>query len=131
MCVFSVFGLVARRTSGAGWTTLVPGPWGCLAVLGLIGVWLKLGLRPQTVASPDPITPALLSHAQGIAQPAPLAQLIGKSLQSWNFNAVCFRLPGFCYFYGSRLCKSDGHQVPISLVKLPEFPAAFCSLHSL
>jgi len=83
-------GLRERRAIGAGWAILVRGPYGqsvrtvrpwcvgpagCLAVLGLIGVWLELALRAQTIASPDPITPALLSHAQGIAQPTPLAQL--------------------------------------------------------
>ncbi len=50
----------ARRASGAGRPPLLRGPCG-----------LPCGAR----ASPNPPGPALLSHAQGIAQPAPLARL--------------------------------------------------------
>ena len=80
----------------AGQAALAERPWcvgpsGCLAVLGLIGVWLELGLRPQTIASPDPINPVLLSHAQGIAQPAPLARLVRKSLQ-WSIINIPFQV---------------------------------------
>ena len=50
------------------------GPAGFLAVLGLIEVWLNSLCSDN--ASPDPITPALLSHAKGIGQSVPLAQLL-------------------------------------------------------
>ena len=52
------------------------GPAGCLAVLGPDGVWLNSAIASDN-ASPDPPDSALLSHAQGIAQPAPLARLGG------------------------------------------------------
>jgi len=40
-------------------------------LLGLVGVPLELGLRPQTIAGPDPPSPALLADAtrRGSGQP--------------------------------------------------------------
>lgn len=75
----------ARRASGAGRATLLRGPCGlpCGARAGR-GL-AKLGYASNN-ASPDPPGPALLSHAQGIAQPAPLARL-GIGYSGWESTA--------------------------------------------
>lgn len=66
----------ARRASGAGRATLLRGPCGLPCGARASRGLAKLGYASNN-ASPDPPGPALLSHAQGIAQPAPLARLGG------------------------------------------------------
>ncbi len=62
--------------SGAGLATLLRGPYGLPCGARADRGLAKLGYASNN-ASPDPITPALLSHAKGIANPAPLTQLAG------------------------------------------------------
>ena len=63
------------------------GPAGFLAVLGLIGVWLNSAIASNN-ASPDPITPALLSHAEGIGKSVPLAQFGVVSVKLFDLTRV-------------------------------------------
>jgi hypothetical protein len=63
-----------------------PGAPGQPAVLGINGVWLKLALRAQTVASPDPLLPALLGAARrGVGESRAIAALGAGAIVQMRF----------------------------------------------
>ncbi len=89
---------------------------GYAALLGLVGGPLELGLRPQTVAGPDPPSPALLADAtrRGCGQPnsqQPKTQPGAAGLQPPRAQGAMWRCAPPIPIPGVPLCMRRGAQL--------------------